>query len=110
MLNIANTPSEAQTVRIPLVYYPSRQADLVLVLRSGIDNAVRASVTLGEPVIGRAYAGGTLLVPEGLADGEYTYCLKCGSDTLGAGLVTLGDYRREVKEQKTTIQFTQYAN
>ena len=108
MLNLANVTT-TQTVRIPLLYLP-QHTTYVLRLFSLMDNELKAEITLGGASLTRAYVTGTVELPAGLPDGEYGYALRCGSDTLSCGLVTVGNYKHQATTHNETIQFKQYAN
>ena len=49
-------------------------------------------------------------VPEGAADGEYTYTLRLGAGgiVLSEGLLVVGDYTPERKEYDKKIEYKQY--
>lgn len=108
MLNIANITT-AQSIRIPIMYLPQANS-WKLVLRSVVDNETKYNASLMGVVLGHGYVTVTVTLPAGLPDGEYTYALHCGTDTVGAGLATVGDYKHTPTKYNETIQYKQYAN
>lgn len=108
MLNLSNTTT-AQTLRIPLMYRPQHDT-FTLRLFSITDNEAKADLTLDDATLSHAYLKGTVELPEGLPDGEYSYALRCGGDALSCGLVTIGDYKHTPATYHETIQFKQYAS
>lgn len=114
MLNLKNIPT-AQVVRIPLMYLPTGNSYMLRLING--DGQLAAELSVGSVSTTHGYLTGSITLPshEGatvsdLPDGEYTYALRCGTDTISAGLLTLGDYKHTANQYKETIQFKPYAN
>lgn len=107
MINLLNTTIE-QSIRIPYVY-SRHDGQKTLILTSTIDKRVVYSSLITDTGSSNIYLYGRISLPEGLADGEYTYEVKIGDVTLSKGLATIGEYSEPTFfENETFIEYEQY--
>jgi hypothetical protein len=83
-------------------------ASCLLTLTGGVSGAVALETELTDSAEMDFYYQFDLQLPAGLADGEYGYELTRGGETLGTGLVTVGDYRRNLTEFDKKVRYGQY--
>lgn len=86
---------------------------MLLELQNNLDKT-RVQITINDPNFNRLYLSGTIQLPEGLSDGEYTYFLTDTNNNkiLAQGLLQIGDYTQpdkvEYVSSASTNEFIQY--
>ena len=85
---------------------------MLLELQNNLDKT-RVQITINDPNFNRLYLSGTIQLPEGMSDGEYTYwVIDDNNQILAQGLLQIGDYVQEDKitynSSGDTNEFIQY--
>lgn len=68
-----------------------------------INNLTKNTIELGEiedKLVSSVFYSFDITLPDGIADGEYTYELYDGDKMMATGLFQIGDYTHENKEYK----------
>ena len=80
---------------------------MILELVNNLDKS-RVQLTINDPQFSRLFISGTVQLPEGLSDGEYTYFLTDNNNILAQGLLQIGNYVQPDKTEYTISANTEY--
>ena len=111
MIYLDNT-TDAQAVLIPR-NGDTPAGDITLTARNTVDLTTPIAVGVLDLKTSQLYYNVSLVLPEGLPDGEYQYELTAGGETLASGLLGIGVQPRctdpeRVVEYKKDITYQQY--